>query len=109
MKLESHHGAARWLLSAVLAFSAAAAGAQNGVTITQSHEAFVTVGMSSTEVDRALGRPARIVTYRDAPGPTWTYHVVGAPFGMTDFEVSYGADGRVLFASERIIGGAGTR
>ena len=109
MRPEIPPRAGRWLSTAVLAFSAAAAGAQNGVTITQSHEAFVTVGMSSTEVDRALGRPARIVTYRDAPGPTWTYHVVGAPFGMTDFDVSYGADGRVLFASERIIGGAGTR
>src|SRR4030095_3641551 len=98
-----------WLLAAGLALSGATAQAANGVWMTQSEETAVKVGMSTSEVERVLGRPARIVSYRDAPGPTWTYHVAGAPFGMTDFDVSYGADGKVLYASERIIGGSGAR
>ena len=99
--------ATRWLLAAGLAFSGVAAHAQNGVTITQSQETFVKVSMSTAEVERVLGRPARIVTYRDSPGPTWTYHVVGAPFGITDFDITFGADGKVLWSSERILGGSG--
>ena len=99
--------AIRWLLAAGLALSGTATQAQNGVTITQSLETSVKVGMSSTEVEGVLGRPAHIVRFRDAPGPTWMYHVVGSPFGMADFEVSYGADGKVLYASERILGGSG--
>jgi len=102
-------GALRWLLAAGLAFSGAAALAANGVWMTQSEETAVKVGMTTTEVEQALGQPARVITYRNAPGPTWTYHVVGAPFGMTDFDISYGADGRVSYASERILGGAGAR
>ena len=109
MRSEINLRATRWLLAAGLALSGVAAQAANGVWMTQSEESAVTVGMASAEVERALGRPARIISYRDAPGPTWTYHVAGAPFGMTDFDISYGADGRVLFASERILGGAGAR
>ena len=109
MRYEINLRAMRLLLAAGLAFSGTAALAANGVWMTQAEETAVRVGMTTTEVERALGQPARVITYREAPGPTWTYHVVGAPFGMTDFDVSYGSDGRVLFASERIIGGAGTR
>ncbi len=109
MRSEINPGATRFLLAAVLAFGGAAAQAANGVWMTQSEETAVRVGMTTTEVERVLGRPARIVTYRDAPGPTWTYHVAGAPFGMTDFDISYGADGKVSYASERILGGAGAR
>ena len=101
--------AARWLLAAGLALGGATAQAANGVWMTQSEESAVRVGMSTTEVEGVLGRPARIISYRDAPGPTWTYHVAGAPFGMTDFDISYGADGKVSYASERILGGAGAR
>lgn len=98
---------ARWLFAAGLAFGAAAAQAASGVTITENQETSVKGGMSATEVEQVLGRPAHIVGYRNAPGPTWTYHVVGAPFGMTDFDVSFGADGKVLWASERILGSSG--
>ena len=109
MRSEINPGATRFLLVAVLAFGGAATQAANGVWMTQSEESAVTVGMASAEVERVLGRPARIISYRDAPGPTWTYHVAGAPFGMTDFDISYGADGKVSYASERILGGAGAR
>jgi HAMP domain-containing protein len=98
----------RWLLAAGLAFGAAAAQAASGVSVTESQETAVKAGMSTTEVEQILGRPAHVVSYRSAPGPTWTYHVFGAtPFGMTDFDVSFGADGKVLWASERVLGGAG--
>jgi len=98
----------RWLFAAVLGFVAVAAQAASGVTINQSQETAVKVGLSATEVEQILGRPAHIVSYRNAPGPTWTYHVFGpSPFGMTDFDVSFGADGKVLWASERVLGGAG--
>jgi hypothetical protein len=98
----------RWLLVAGLAFGAAAAQAASGVSVTESQETAVKVGMSATEVEQILGRPAHVVSYRSAPGPTWTYHVFGAtPFGMTDFDVSFSADGKVLWASERVLGGAG--
>jgi hypothetical protein len=97
----------RWLVVAGLAFGVAAAQAASGVSVTESQETAVKVAMSAAEVEQILGRPAHIVSYRNAPGPTWIYHVVGAPFGMTDFDVSFGADGKVLWASERILGGAG--
>ncbi len=98
----------RLLFACGLAFGAAAAQAASGISVTASQEAAVKVGMSTTEVEQILGRPAHIVSYRNAPGPTWTYHVFGAnPFGMTDFDVSFGADGKVLWASERVLGGAG--
>src|SRR5436190_7710816 len=97
------------LLVAGLAVGSATSEAANGVWMTQSEEAGIRVGMATTEVEQVLGRPARIISYRYAPGPTWTYHVAGAPFGMTDFDVSYGADGKVVYASERVLGGAGAR
>ena len=99
--------ATRWLFAAAIAFGAAAAEAASGVSITQSDEASVKVGMTTADVEQVLGRPARVVNYRTAPGPTWTYHVIAAPFGMTDFEVSFGADGKVVWANERIIGSVG--
>jgi hypothetical protein len=108
MKSKINLRAARWVLAAGLAFAAAAAQAASGVTITASQETAVKVGLSATEVEQILGRPAHIVSYRNAPGATWTYHVFGpSPFGMTDFDVSFGADGKVAWVSERVLGGAG--
>jgi len=100
--------ATRWLLATGIAFGVAAVQAAGGVTITQSEEASVKVGMSMADVERVLGRPAHVVSYRTAPGPTWTYNVVGAPFGTTEFEVSFGADGKVVWANERILGSTGS-
>jgi hypothetical protein len=97
----------RWLLAAGLVFGAAAAQAASGVTVTESQETAVTVGMSATEVEQILGRPAHIVSYRSAPGPTWTYNVVGAPFGTTEFDVGFGSDGKVVSVGTRILGGGG--
>lgn len=96
--------ASRCLLVTVVALSAAAAIAANGMWITQNQESSVKTGMSTADVEQALGRPARVVNYPNTPGPTWIYHVEGATFGRTDFDVSFGGDGRVLNASEQILG-----
>jgi hypothetical protein len=93
-----------WLLAAGLAFGAAAAQAAGGVSIIQSQETKVAVGMSASEVQQSLGRPADIVRYRTDSGPTWIYEVVGAPFGETEFLVDFGSDGMVASAGERVLG-----
>lgn len=94
----------RWLLAAGLTFGVAAAQAASGVTITAGDEAKVAVGMSTTEVQQNLGRPADIVRYRNESGPTWTYEVDGAPFGVTEFDVDFGSDGKVVSVGERVLG-----
>ena len=104
MKSNINLRAIRWLLTAGLAFGAAAAHAASGVSITQSQETRVAVGMSATAVQQNLGRPADILRYRNEPGPTWTYEVVGAPFGMTEFDVDFGSDGKVVSVGERVLG-----
>jgi hypothetical protein len=78
--------------------------AASGFNITQSDETRVAIGMDSSEVQRSLGPPEKVFRYPRQPGPTWTYNVVGAPFGITKFDVDFGADGKVVSASERIIG-----
>jgi hypothetical protein len=92
------------LLTAGLAFCAAAAEAANGFSITQNDEARAAVGMSEAEVRQNLGPPARTRQYRDGPGPTWTYEVQAAPFGRTDFDIDFGADGKVASVGERLYG-----
>ena len=98
------HTPYRWLIVCAFSIVSALAQAASGYNITQSEESKVTIGMDTTEVQRSLGPPERIFTYPRQPGPTWTYNVVGAPFGITKFDVDFGADGKVVSATERIIG-----
>jgi Rieske Fe-S protein len=98
------HTSCRWLIIATFGIVSALAQAASGFNITQSDESKVAIGMDATEVQRSLGPPARIVRYPRQPGPTWTYNVIGAPFGITKFDIEFGADGKVVSASERIIG-----
>ena len=93
-----------WLLSTVLAFYAAVAQAAGGFSITQSDEGRVTVGMTQAEVQQVLGPPARTRHYPNSPGPSWSYDVRGAPFGRTDFDIDFGADGKVVTTFERLYG-----
>ena len=104
MRSEVNVRAIRWLLAAGLAFGAAAAQAASGVSITQSQEATVGVGMSTSQVEQILGRPADIFIYGRVPGPTWTYEVDASPFGVTEFDVDFGSDGRVASVGERVMG-----
>ena len=94
----------RWLLTIGLAFCAAAARAAGGFSITPSDEARIAVGMTEAEVQQHLGPPARTRHYPNSPGPSWTYAVQGAPFGRTDFDIDFGADGKVVSTWERLYG-----
>ncbi len=104
MKSNVNLRALPWLLAAGLAFGAAAAQAASGVTITASDETKVALGMTTTEVQQALGRPADKITYRNESGPTWASEVDGSPFGVTEFDIDFGPDGKVVQASERVLG-----
>lgn len=103
MKSEFDRRLTGWLLTALVMISAEALAA-NGFTITTSRENDVAIGMSTAEIQQLLGRPARAVQYRNAPGPLWTYRVVDPLFGRTDFNVEFGADGRVMAKGEIVIG-----
>ena len=90
-----------WLLAGLA--SSCAAQADQGVTISTSQETAVTIGMSASEVRQVLGRPARADRFRNAPGPTWTYNVVGAVFGKTEFVIDFGPDERVISKGEQVV------
>ncbi len=89
----------RRLLAVGVAFGAVAVQAASGVSVSRSQETAVRVGMSATEVQQILGRPAQVVNYRSSPGPCWTYYVVGAD-GEIEFGVDFGSDGKVVSAGE---------
>lgn len=88
------------ILAACLAMAAFAANAAYGITVTRGQEAAVRIGMTSDEVHQILGRPADAVNFRNAPGPSWSYDLVGA-YGTITFDVDFGPDGRVIAARER--------
>src|SRR5258706_15360331 len=90
----------RWLLAIGLAFGAAAAQAALGVAVAKTQQTAVKVGMSAAEVQQILGRPAEILNFRSAPGPSWTYYFVGTPYGTSEFVVDFDSDGRVVAARE---------
>ena len=91
------------LLAAFLLGSAVAQ-ADNGFTISTSRENAIALGMSASEVQQLLGRPARAVRYRNSPGPTWTYRVTDPLFGKTEFIIDFGPDDRVIARGEMVIG-----
>ncbi len=92
-----------WLLAGH-ALSSAEAQAGNGITVSTSEQNAIAIGMIASEVRQLLGRPASAVRYRNAPGPTWTYKVLAAPFGRTDFYIEFGPDERVISKGEMVIG-----
>jgi outer membrane protein assembly factor BamE (lipoprotein component of BamABCDE complex) len=96
-KLNRH--CARWLLAVGLAAGVATANAASGFNVTKDQEALIAPGMSTVEVQSALGRPAHNVRYANEPGRTWTYRTIGST--ETVFDVDFGADGRVAAVSER--------
>ena len=87
-----------------LVLSSAIAQADNGFTISRNRESAITIGMSPSEVQQLLGRPARAVRYRNSPGPTWTYKVTDPLFGRTEFNIDFGADEKVISKGEMVIG-----
>jgi hypothetical protein len=112
MKFNLQPQTRRWLLAAGLVSGVAAAQAAGGFSVTPDQESSVKVGMTTTEVQQALGRPARNVKYRNEPGPTWAYNVVGNTAPITVFEVDFSSDGKVASVDERTLseyqGGGGS-
>lgn len=100
MTLHRNPFAARPLLAAGLLLGVAAAHAAGGYNVTKGQEALVTPGMTAAQVEQALGHPAVNIHYRNEPGPTFTYHVVGDT--QTVFDVDFNASGVVLSSSERL-------
>ena len=100
----ANHTSYRRLIVGAFSIVSALAQAVSGFNITQSDESKVAIGMNMTDVQRSLGPPERVFRYPTQPGLTWTYNVVGAPFGITKFDIQFGTDGKVVSASESIIG-----
>jgi hypothetical protein len=78
--------------------------ADSGFTITTARENAVAIGMSTTDVEQLIGRPAYAMRYRSSPGPVWTYRVVDPQFGRTEFNVEFGTDQKVLAKGEIVVG-----
>jgi hypothetical protein len=87
-------------------FVVVVAHAASGYSITPGDESSISIGMTDAEVRDRLGPPAHIRQYPNRPGPSWTYEVRGAPFGRTDFDIDFGADGKVVTTFEKLYGGA---
>jgi hypothetical protein len=87
-------------LVAGLALASTAQATPAGFTVLNPQEASIKTGMSSAEVRDILGRPARLQKFRNQPGPTFAYHVVGK--NDTVFEIDFSADDKVTGSSERI-------
>jgi outer membrane protein assembly factor BamE (lipoprotein component of BamABCDE complex) len=103
---------ARGLLAVGLATGLATAYAATGVNITTKQENMITAGMTTQQVQSAIGRPEHVARYVNEQGPTWTYGVQGA-VGLGGgeaavFDVDFGADGRVVTVEEiRLDNGGG--
>lgn len=96
----------RMLLGGLLSLSlAGTALAANGFVVNREQEAQIMVGMSRQQVMQLLGRPAHNLKYRNEPGRTWTYGVLGATTNSTSeqlvFDVDFAADGTVAEKAER--------
>jgi outer membrane protein assembly factor BamE (lipoprotein component of BamABCDE complex) len=74
--------------------------AASGYVITPAEGKQVKSGMSRQEVRQLLGRPAHDMKYRNEPGRTWTYGVLGPDEKV--FDIEFSSDGRVVLTNERI-------
>jgi outer membrane protein assembly factor BamE (lipoprotein component of BamABCDE complex) len=104
MKIQPSPLAAQWLLAGGLVLGMASVHAASGYTIRHHQEQMITAGMTADEVRQVIGSPITRVQYRNEPGPTWSYHVADVtpafPNSQTEFDVSFGANGRVASAAE---------
>lgn len=91
----------KWVAAAGLAFVVALAQAASGFWVNPGQQALVRPGMSMAEVRQTLGHPTQNIKYRNQPGRTFTYKVMGTL--DTLFDVDFDADGTVLSTNERIV------
>ena len=87
------HSKLRTLLAVGALAAVAAAHAASGYVVTPQQEKSIRVGMTRDEVRATLGRPAHNLKYRNEPGRTWTYGVVGSDTKV--FNIDFTADGKV--------------
>ena len=101
MALKYISPASRLMMTVGFAFCSVLAQAASGFWVNQSREILVVPGMSMEQVRQALEHPTQFIKYRNQPGPTFTYRVMGT--GDTLFDVDFDANGRVLSTNERIV------
>jgi hypothetical protein len=99
MKLNRKPTVSRALLAVGLLVTFAAAQAAPGYTVTAAQQSQIKPGMSQSDVQSALGRPAAQTTFNNEPGATLTYRVAGAT--DTLFDVNLDASGRVASVDTR--------
>lgn len=92
---------ARLALACSLLLGFAAAHAASGFTVTPGQEKLVTVGMTMSEVQQTLGHPALTEQFRNEPGQTLSYNVIGGADQVALFDVDFNANGQVASVSER--------
>jgi hypothetical protein len=94
----------RWAMSGLGMIVVALAGCATalGYNVDRAQENRVTVGMTSDQVMALLGHPTRNMKYRNQPGATYTYRVLGQEFPPMLFDVDFDADGKVSNKSERM-------
>lgn len=96
--------ALRMFIGACLLLCAVVANAAQGFTIRSNQEKLIHIGMTRAEVLKAIGRPAHNVKYRNEPGRTWTYGLIGMDKLNSNlvFDVNFGPDDKVLSVAERV-------
>ena len=93
--------ASRLLLAASFALCSGFAQAASGFWVTQSQEASIAPGMTMEQVRQAIGHPTQFIQYRNQPGPTFIYRVMGT--SDTLFDVDFDANHQVMSTTERIV------
>ena len=94
-------------MTVVMSTAGCAAVVGGGYNVQTPDEAKVAIGMTPEQVLQVLGPPSRKAAYRNQPGPTFTYRVIGQREMV--FDVDFDADGKVMSKSERMepMGGGG--
>jgi hypothetical protein len=99
MKRNAQLNRIRSILVACLIAGTTSAVAAPGYSLTSQQGEQIKVGMGTAEVLRLIGRPVTNITYRNEPGPLWTYWLIGT-IDPWFFSVTFGADGKVVATHE---------
>lgn len=74
-----------------------------GRTVRTDQERLIKPGMTTAEVQSALGKPSKNVQYSNEQGRTWTYNVAGKMDQRVVFDVDFSIDGKVTSSKERTL------
>lgn len=90
--------------AAALGLALALSGAAQAV-VSAGDQTAVKAGMSQDEVQRVLGKPAKVENYSLSNTATWIYRSADqfAQPGDKVFDVDFGADGKVKSAGVRVL------